>query len=143
MTVMRYLTNLPQRISFNEMIHGYRVWTGGRNAEQVYFSSKEYGGLKKALQAAVDYEKTLPRQKRKGKRQHRTQATCASMTGIVGVCPYRGRSDEELGYRAFWCEDGKWGDRVKKTKDFPFSIWGRRALEEAEIYRKKKVLQDK
>ena len=136
------LDNLPDRISFNSEVCGFRVCKGGRGGKQTYFTFTEYGSLDKAYSAAVAYEKTLPERIRKLKKQHRKKPTERSQTGVVGVCPYHGRSEYDLGYRAFWSEDTKDGGRIHKTKDFPYNTWGRNAFHEAVKYREKKILDN-
>ena len=84
---MDYLKNLPDRISFNEELWGFRVWTGGREGKQVYFTAVKYGTLRKAYSAAIAFEKELPPEKRKGRPRARKKPNSDNTTGIVGVCP--------------------------------------------------------
>lgn len=46
------------RIIINHKSKCVRVWCGGKNAKQIYFSATEYGLLNSAFLAAVEYKKS-------------------------------------------------------------------------------------
>ena len=121
------------RISFNDNAKCYRVWRGGKNAKQVYFSVSEYGSKEAAFAKAVKYESSLPTECRRGRKKPRLEARIDSQSGIVGVCPCRSHV-KVAGWRAFWSEqvDGK---TRHKMKDFSFATYGDQAFEKAVEYR--------
>ena len=140
---MDYLKNLPDRVSFNDELWGFRVWCRGKGKKQVYFTAAKYGTLRKAYDAAIAFEKGLPPDT-KGRPKYRVKPNSDNTTGIVGVCPNHSRCGEYLtGYRAFWSEDKKGGGRVSKTKDFSFAAWGEKAFGEARKYRKQMIEDNK
>lgn len=121
------------RISFNDNAKCFRVWCGGKNAKQVYFSVKEYGSREKAFVAAVKYENNLPAEYRKGRKKPKLQANINSQSGIVGVCPCWSHG-KIAGWRAFWSEPGD-GNSRHRMKDFSFATYGNQAFEKAVKYR--------
>ena len=140
---MDYVKNLPNRVSFNPELWGFRVWCGGKGGKQVYFTAAKYGSLKKAYRAAIDFEKSLPDQTRNGKRKHREQANARSETGVVGVSPEHSKDGEFImGYRAFWTEYDENRKPLYRSKCFYFSSSGSQAFEKAKRYRKKMVKEN-
>lgn len=131
---------MEQRISINYSSKCVRVWHGGRNAEQSYFSSKEFGSLYSAYRAARAFEKELPAKQRAGRVKARLNPFPYSQSGIVGVCPFKSRTGEQAGWRANWTQEVD-GKRRPKTKDFSFFSYGRNALELAIECRRQMVLE--
>ena len=116
------------RISINHPGQCVRVWEGGKNAKQTYFSASDYGSLYSAFIAAVAYEASLPDDCRYGRKKPRKEATERSQTGVVGVSPLKDRAGQECGYRAAWVEYDKKENPIYKEKSFYFSTVGSNAL---------------
>ena len=121
------------RISFNNDAKCFRVWCGGKNAKQVYFSVKEYGSTELAFAAAIKYENSLPIEKKQGKKKTRLKANTTSQSGIVGVCPSQSHG-KISGWRSFWTEHSN-GVSRQKMKDFSFATYGNRAFDYAVNHR--------
>ena len=119
--------DIMDRITVNRALKCVRVWEGGRNADQAYFTIKEYGSLRAAWQAAVEYESQLPDSVLCGRKKPRQVPNKNSQSNIVGVNPYLNRSGIHSGWRATWVEDTK-GERTPKSKRFSFFRYGSRAL---------------
>ena len=125
-----------ERISINKKLKCVRVWEGGRGAIQTYFSIKDYGSLKKAYRAAVEYEKNLPEYCRAGRKKPRNSASSNSQTEIVGVSPIFNRRGDHDGYRAQWVEYDRNGKPSYKQKRFSFTAYGAKALSMAKKKRR-------
>ncbi len=131
------IISLP-RISINHRLNLVRVWEGGKNATQTYFSAKQYGSLENAFEMAIQYEHQLPEQQRIGHIKPLTKPTVRNTSGIVGVCPFCNKSGYQAGWRSHWTQEVD-GKRHPKTKDFSFFTFGNRAFHLACEYRKAMV----
>lgn len=110
---------LPKRISWNESGKVFRVHSIGD--EQEYFGVREHGSKEKALEAAKEYELSLPWDHRLGARYPREEPDCRNTSGVVGVSLYRNKiTGEPAGYRAQWSRfHGGYG-----YASFSFAVYG-------------------